>query len=382
MSTNTNLNSSRLSINFKDDSSKYNFMLMSIFVCLVFLILVVIFFSKQFRVYRVTNNMNIYIKFQNMSSMKIATIKDYRLADFYVCSSYNSAVSGYQLLDYLSTDMVKKVMQCGCRYLEFQLFSNTFGADSTPVISCGFRTGEWKLALNSINFEDVLQTIADNAFRIFDGTDGTPNNQDPLFISLDLKNNYNYLVNNKIQKLISKYLATYLLDPSYNYQAKNIALTRLRDLMGKVIIISSDGYQGSSLEEIINYSWNYPKLKRLHYKTVDDEFEGKSTVNTSTTNTTETSTSTSTSKLQTDVDKTKSVIEYNELKKFNMSGLTIVVPQKEGDFLTTNFNATNAWELGCQFVCMNFQKIDKNMDIYVNKFKNKAFVLKPKSLRP
>lgn len=378
MSTNTNLNSSRLSINFKDDSSKYNFMLMSIFVCLVFLILVVIFFSKQFRVYRVTNNMNIYIKFQNMSSMKIATIKDYRLADFYVCSSYNSAVSGYQLLDYLSTDMVKKVMQCGCRYLEFQLFSNTFGADSTPVISCGFRTGEWKLALNSINFEDVLQTIADNAFRIFDGTDGTPNNQDPLFISLDLKNNYNYLVNNKIQKLISKYLATYLLDPSYNYQAKNIALTRLRDLMGKVIILSSDGYQGSSLEEIINYSWNYPKLKRLHYKTVDDEFEGKSTVNTSTSNTTETSTS----KLQTDVDKTKSVIEYNELKKFNMSGLTIVVPQKEGDFLTTNFNATNAWELGCQFVCMNFQKIDKNMDIYVNKFKNKAFVLKPKSLRP
>ena len=49
--------------------------------------------------------------------MKIAAIKDYRLADFYVCSSYNSAVSGYQLMDYLSTDMVKKVMQCGCRYL-------------------------------------------------------------------------------------------------------------------------------------------------------------------------------------------------------------------------------------------------------------------------
>jgi hypothetical protein len=294
-------------------------------------------------------------------------------------------VSGYQFLDYLSTDMVKKVMQCGCRYLEFQLFSNSFGADSTPVVSCGFRTGEWKLALNTINFEDVLQTIADNAFRVFDGTDGTPNNQDPLFISLDLKNNYNYLVNNQIQKLFSKYLATYLLDPSYNYQAKNIALTRLRDLMGKVIILSSDGYQGSSLEEIINYSWNYPKLKRLHYTAVDDEFEGKTpspTLPSSTSSSISTSTSTSTSKLQTDVDKTKSIIEYNELKKFNMSGLTIVVPQKEGDFLTKNFDATNAWELGCQFVCMNFQKIDKNMDIYVNKFKNKAFVLKPKSLRP
>ena len=375
---NLNLNSSRLSINFNDDTSKYNFMLMSIFIAIVFLILIMIFFSKQFRVYRVTNNMNIYIKFQNIESLKTGSLKDYRLADFYVCSSYNSAVSGYQLVDYLSTDMVKKVMQCGCRYLEFQVFSNTFGADSTPVISCGFRTGEWKLSLNTINFEDVLQTIADNAFRIFDGTEGTPNNQDPLFISLDLKNNYNYLVNNQIQKLISKYLATYLLDPSYNYQAKNIAMARMKDLMSKVIIFSSDGYQGSSLEEIINYSWNYPKLKRLHYKAVDDEFEGK-TVASSTSPTSPTST---TSKLQTDVDKTKSIIEYNQLKKFNMSGLTIVVPQKEGDFVTHNFDATNAWSLGCQFVCMNFQKIDKNIDIYVNKFKNKAFVLKPKSLRP
>ncbi|NDH69614.1 MAG: hypothetical protein EBY22_17315, partial [Gammaproteobacteria bacterium] len=150
----------------------------------------------------------------------------------------------------------------------------------------------------------------------------------------------------------------------FNYQAKNIALTRLIDLMGKVIIFSSDGYQGSSLEEIINYSWNYPKLKRLHYTAVDEEFEGKTPTSSTS------SSSTSTSQLQTDVDKTKSIIEYNELKKFNMSALTIVVPQKEGDFLTKNFDATNAWQLGCQFVCMNFQKIDKNMDIYVNKFKN------------
>lgn len=369
----SNNNTSRLSINIRDDTSKYNFLLICIFTGIVFLAILTIFFSKQYRVYRVTNNMNIYIKFQNMESMKITSLKNYRLADFYVCSSYNSAVAGYQMLDYLSTDMVKKVLQCGCRFLDFQLFSNTFGTDSYPVVSCGFRTGEWKFALNTINFEDVLQTIADHAFRIFDGTDGTPNNQDPLIISLDLKNNYNYLVNNKIQKLISKYLGVYLLDPSYNYQSKNIALTPLKNLMGKVIIFSSDGYQGSSLEELINYSWNYPKLKRLHFSEVDSQLQSQVVDNAN---------SLITKDLKTQIDNSKNIIQYNQLKKFNMNALTIVVPQKENDIITRNYDPTNAWKLGCQFVAVNFQKIDKNMDTYVNKFKNRAFVLKPKSLRP
>ena len=79
------------------------------------------------------------------------------------------------------------------------------------------------------------KTIRDNAFRVFDGTDGSPNYLDPLFISLDLKTNYNYYVTNKIQKLLSTYLIDYLLDPSFNYQAKNIGTTPLKDLMGKGI---------------------------------------------------------------------------------------------------------------------------------------------------
>jgi len=368
-----NTNTSRLSINIKDDSSKYNFLLISIFIGILLLAIITVFFSKQYRVYRVTNNMDIYIKFQNMESMNITLLKDYRLADFYVCSSYNSAVAGYQMLDYLSTDMVKKVLQCGCRFLDFQLFSNTFGTDSYPVVSCGFRTGEWKFALNTLNFEDVLKTIADNAFRIFDGTEGSPNNQDPLIISMDLKNNYNYLVNNKIQKLISKYLGVYLLDPSYNYQSKNIALTPLKDLMGKVILFSGDGYQGSSLEELINYSWNYSKLKRLHCSEVDSKLQSQRI---------DDSKSLIKKILKNQIKNSKNIIQYNELKKFNMNALSIVIPQNENEIITRNYDPTDAWKLGCQFVAVNFQKIDKNMDIYVNKFKTRAFVIKPKSLRP
>lgn len=359
----SNNNSSRLSVNTPTDTSKYNFLLIAIFGSILLLAIIFIIFSKQYRVYRVTNSMNIYIKYQNMQSMRATDMKDYKLADFYVCSSFNSALPGYQMIDYVSPDMVKKVLQCGCRYLEFQIFGETFSSDANPVVSSGFRKGEWKLSLNTVNFEDILKVIADHAFTIFDGTDGAPNNLDPLIISLDLKTNYNYLVNNKIQQLFSKYLSTYLLSPTYNYQNKNVATEKLKDLMGKVIIFSSDGYQGSNLEEIINYSWNFSKLKKLHHTDVDSQ------LNTQTVST------------GTDVEAQKNIIEYNELKTFNKKGLTIVSPHNEGDLLTSNFDPTNAWTVGCQFVCMNFQKIDKNMDIYINKFKKRAFVLKPKSLR-
>jgi hypothetical protein len=37
--------------------------------------------------------------------------------------------------------------------------------------------------------------------------------------------------------------------------------------------------------------------------------------------------------------------------------------------------------MGCQFVAINYQSMDKDMDKYINKFRNKAFVLKPQQLR-
>ena len=40
-----------------------------------------------------------------------------------------------------------------------------------------------------------------------------------------------------------------------------------------------------------------------------------------------------------------------------------------------------AFELGCQFVSMEFQYIDNNMDMYITKFKNKSMLLKHNKLR-
>jgi hypothetical protein len=356
-----------------NNENNYNTLLLAIFLCATLLVILLMFFSQKYRVYRTLKNMDIYIKFQNIQSMKPNLIKDYKLCDFYVSSSYNSALSGTQLIDYVSTDMVKKVLQTGVRYLEFQVFGDKYGMNAEPIVSSGFRKGEWKMTLNTLYLEDVFKTIRDHAFRVFDGTDGSPNYLDPLFISLDLKNNFNYFVTNKIQKLFSKYLIEYLLDPSYNYQAKNIGLEPLKNLMGKIVIFASDGFQGSTLEEIVNYSWAYPDLKRFHYSEIDNQL---ATVNKAVSDQ-----GVGLLSLQNQVQNTKDTIEYSQIKDFNKKGLTIVVPHKEGDILTYNYDPTNAWNLGCQFVTMNFQSIDTYMDKYINKFRKQAFVLKPKTLR-
>jgi hypothetical protein len=311
--------------------------------------------------------MDIYINFQNLESMKPALLKKYRLADFYINSSANTALSGFQILDYVSTDMVKKTLQSGARYLEFQIFADSYGVDAIPVVSTGFEKGEWKLSLNSLPFENVIETIRKHAFKVYDGTDGSPNYRDPLFIGLNLKTNNNYLIHNKIQAIITKYFLDYLLDPSYNYQSKNLASVPLVELMGKVIIFANDGFQGSYLEEIINYSWDYAKMKRIHAgeilaqhvnnistKSVAEKLLDKQYKNGEI----------SKSKYSRELEKTKSIIETNQLKKFNF-----------------HQDPTHAWDLGCQFVCMNYQSIDREMDKYISMFRNNSFVLKPAHLR-
>ena len=50
-------------------------------------------------------------------------------------------------------------------------------------------------------------------------------------------------------------------------------------------------------------------------------------------------------------------------------------------FLNNNCDPTIPFELGCQFVTMEYQYVDSNMDTYMKSFKNSAFKLKDDSLR-
>ena len=67
--------------------------------------------------------------------------------------------------------------------------------------------------------------------------------------------------------------------------------------------------------------------------------------------------------------------------EYNKTGLTIIVNHVEGDFFNDNYDPTLPFDLGCQFVTMEYQSVDSNMDIYMKSFKYSAFVLKDSSLR-
>ena len=315
--------------------------------------LIIYFFSESFRVGRTIDKMMVYQGFQRITSIDYIKFGELRLGDMYVASAYNAAHSGYQMYDYTSKKIVLSLLQSGARYLEFNVFNSVFGDSAIPVVSMGYKKGEWKMMVSDTPLEFIFQIIAENAFKVHDGIEGVFNPEDPIFIGLNLNTNSNLSCLNLIGFLITKYFRDRLLPNDYSYQNSDaMAEIKISELMGKVVFFSSDGFQGSGLEEIINYSWdnidNNPNhnLQRIHYsKLIQPEFNEK------------------------------------QLIDFNKKGLTIVVPHIEGDFFNTNYNPMKAFDYGCQFVAMEYQYIDSNMDLYITKFKNKSLLLKGDTLQ-
>ena len=330
-----------------------NYLLLLGITSALVLCLFIYLFSESFRVGRTINKMIVYQGFQRITSINYIKLGDLRLGDMYVSSAYNSSHSGYQMYDYTSEKIVLSVLQSGVRYLEFNVFNSVFGDNAYPVVSMGYKKGEWKMMVKDTPLEYIFQIIAENAFKVHDGVEGVFNSDDPIFIGLNLNTNSNLSSLNLLGFLITKYFRNRLLPNKYSFQnSDDIADIKLTNLMGKVVFFSSDGFQGSGLEEIINYSWdnidNNPNhnLQRIHYsKLLEPTFDEKKLIN------------------------------------FNRKGLTIVVPHNEGDFFNTNFNPIKAFECGCQFVAMEFQYIDSNMDMYITKFKNKSMLLKDAKIR-
>ena len=342
------------------------FLLLGIVSALV-LLMIIYFFSETFRIDRTLSKMEIYQGFQRLQSLKYDTMGANRLGDCYIASAYNAAHCGYQMYDYTSEKIVLGVLQSGARYLEFNVFNSEFGDKAFPVVSMGYKKGEWKMMAKDTPLEKIFEIIKNNAFKITDGKEGVPNPEDPIFIGLNLNTNSNLDCLNLIAYLITKYFGDRLLPNEYSFQnSDEMANMKLTDVMEKVVFFASDGFQGSGLEEIVNYMWeDYSwdriktsknntnpvnpehRLRRIHYSTL----------------------------LRTDFDADE-LFEFNKTK-----GLTIIVPHEEGDFFNSNYNTSKAFDTGCQFIAMEYQYIDGNMDTYITRFKNNSIVLKDEGLR-
>lgn len=330
-----------------------NYILITGIFLAITILLIIFFTSKTFRVGRRLDRMKIIEKFQEVKPFEYSRYGNVKLCDTKINTSYNSAHSGYQMFDYTSEEMIRKKLQCGVRYFEFNIFNSQFGKKAIPTVSNGYQVGEWKLMLNDTPLEYCFDVLARNAFKVREGIHGSPNPEDPIFIGLNLNTNNNLNCLDILSDIILDYFKDRLLHTKYSYQSyDDFPSVKMSHLMEKVVIFASDGYQGSGLEELVNYCWDNvdenPKhaMQRIHYSDIEDEN-----------------------------------YNYKQLIEYNKKGLTIVVPHKEGDFYSKNYNPINAFEYGCQFIAMDMHHIDYNLDVYISAFKNYSILIKPKKLR-
>ena len=156
---------------------------------------------------------------------------------------------------------------------------------------------------------------------------------------------------NKIKKILYSSFKSNLLNNNYTFSSINMAKVPIKELLEKVIIFTSGGYENSQLEELVNYSWDKQELNQISYGALDP--------------------------LVPDSD----AIKYNSdsLKSFNKNNITMVVP-KEFSLKTSNYNPQYAWDSGCQLVFINYNNSDANYDSYITKFRNDSFLPKPAQL--
>ncbi len=339
-----------------------------------------VFVSKTFRVYTTLHRLEIYKsnEITQRSIYDIVTQADQsnkKLRDYYIASAFRPYVCFFHKYDYCSLEVFQQVLVAGPRMIELEIFNDSFSADVEPVVSSGTEDGEWKLALNSLPLVEVLKIIA---ATVFNQKYVKQLYQDPFIIYLNLKVNRNLVCLEKINRYIYDILGQFLLDIKYAYNSNrdnsNFADITLFDVKSRILIYSSPGFEGSPLEEIVNYSAvsdytldNNPSQYRILYLKDGDVVEKEE-----------------------DIEAYNNTTHYKvsnkHLRDYNKCGISIMSPEPNNanGFLDAiypyNPEPTKALESGCQFIMMNYQMIDTNMSNYLYIFKDSSFVEKNTSL--
>ncbi len=116
----------------------------------------------------------------------------------------------------------------------------------------------------------------------------------------------------------------------------------MKELMGKIIIMTSDGYENSKLEELVNFSLERDDFHKISFKTLVDEVSSSDNVK----------------------------LNMDDVRTQMRDNLILIVPEENG-FFTRNYNSQNFFDTGCQMIAMNYQKVDKYMEQYYTRFQAK-----------
>ena len=297
---------------------------------------------------------------------------------------------GNQHYDYVSNDMITEVIQSGARYIQIPICEADVGLNALPVVGTAFYGEPLITSLNTLEIASVFKTILGNAFTLNNKTVNYP-----LIIHLILNTTKKFTLNVVAETIKEVFNNNILVDVS-KYQTYPIFLEKLCNLLGKIIIISTPGYNGTHLESYIVPSSNLfnmyifseldqinvpsNTLLKTHY---NNKLSSKKQRHSANTFKTKYPTIDYIVKHSNTIGNTilndKEIL--NNLTSFNKVGISVIKPMNTTDIISTNYDPNEAIYLGCQIITMNFQVNDINMTNYLAIFKDSSLRLKPSGLR-
>lgn len=293
--------------------------------------------SKTQALLKATPKFKAYEQVTKLAPLGCPQPADFKLSDYYLASSSYSLFPGVDIYDYISDQILPLLIKAGVRLVELDIYSDE---NSKPVVGLKNQKLGTDYAYNTVSLEACCVSIANNAFNSI----SSPVSSDPFVLSLVFHTD-NANVLNAASEIIKTTCRAHLLDESYGYQRKNLAIEPICNLQNKLIIVSGGGQiKGTHMEELINLSWSTSNLRRMTYTQASQPHDP------------------------------------DELINFNRTHITMVVPDIGDDL--TNYNPQIVLSYGCQWVMMNYGSLDSMMEIYIGEFQENSLVVKPKGLLP
>ena len=258
-----------------------------------------------------------------------------RLCDYYIASSAYSVFPGSSTQDFISDDVVVRVIKAGARLIELDVYA---GKDDKPEVGLKNETMGYDYALNSVSFESCCIAVSNTAF-----SPEVPVSGDPFILSLVFHTDKRNVMDAAAQ-ILKDTCQRFMLGPEYAFTRKNLAQEPMINLSGKLIVVSGGNIKGTNIEELVNLSWSTSNLRRLTYMQASQPYD------------------------------------HDELINANRTNITMVVPDIGEDLV--NNNPQILFTFGCQWIMMNYGSIDSMMELYIGEFQENSVVLKPAALRP
>ena len=197
---------------------------------------------------------NIPVSFFNKN---INDYQDLILSDFYYLGSYysylgNSPLNGTPNLEALKIALV----EYKCRIIHLDIYSDKtdeYDPQANPIIKCATMSPSGI----PLNFEETI-----NLINKYIWLNNDPNNLSyPFFLYLNFYfNPNNEAIYLKIYSILLKVFSKYLVDKKYSFSGRNgtfpISMAKMKDCLGKIIIITNIYPTKTALDEIINVSSN------------------------------------------------------------------------------------------------------------------------------